>query len=49
MQRGVVKLWYVAMDEQIDDLLTKLLARVRFDYFRERLDVLQIEDTLRKK
>ena len=31
VQRGVVKLQYVAMDEQIVDLLTKPLARVKFD------------------
>ena len=31
------------MDEQIVDVLTKPLARVKFEYFREKLDVLQIE------
>ena len=43
VRRGVVKLQYVAMDEQIDDVLTKPLARVKFEYFREKLGVLQIE------
>ena len=43
VQRGVVKLQYVVMDEQIDDLLGKPLARVKFDYFQENLGVLQIE------
>ena len=33
------------MDEQIADVL----ARVKFEYFRERLGVLQIEYTLRNK
>ena len=42
MQRGAVKLQYVAMDEQIADVLTKLLAKVNFEYFRERLGVIQI-------
>ena len=43
VERGAVKLQYVAMDEQIADVLTKPLARVRFEYFRENLGVLQIE------
>ena len=34
VQRGEVKLQYVAMDEQIADVLTKPLARVQFEYFR---------------
>ena len=43
VQREVVKLQYVAMVEQIADVLTKPLARVNFEYFREKLGVLQIE------
>ena len=38
-----MKLQYVAMKEQIPDVLTKPLARVKFEYFREKLGVLQIE------
>ena len=38
-----MKLQYVAMNDQIDDVLTKPLARVKFEYFREKLGVLQIE------
>ena len=49
MQRGVVKLQYVAMDEQIVDVLTKPLARVKFEYFREKLGVLQIEVPSKEK
>ena len=41
VQRGAVKLQYVATDEQIADVLTKPLARVKFEYFREKLGVLQ--------
>ena len=37
VQRGAVKLQYVAMEEQIADVLTKPLARVNFEYFREDL------------
>ena len=43
MQRGAVKLQYVAMEEQIADVLMKTLARVKFEYFREKLGVLQIK------
>ena len=43
VQRGAVKLQYVAMDDKIADVLTKPLARVKFEYFREKLGVLQIE------
>ena len=40
VQRGAVKLHYVAMDEHIVDVLMKPLARVKFEYFREKLGVL---------
>ena len=40
VQRGVVKLQYVATDEHIADVLTNPLARVKFEYFREKLGVL---------
>ena len=48
VRRGAVKLQYVATDEQIADVLTKPLARVKFQYFRERLGVIQNE-TPRKR
>ena len=40
VQRGAVKLQYVATDEQITDVLTRPFARVNFEYFRENLGVL---------
>ena len=43
VQRGAVKLQYVAMEKQIDYVLTKPLARVKFEYFREKLGVLKIK------
>ena len=49
VQRGVVKLQYVATDEQIADVLTKPLARVKFEYFREKLGVLQIKIPPKRK
>jgi hypothetical protein len=39
MQKGVVKLQYVGTDEQVADVLTKPLSRVKFEYFRENLGV----------
>ena len=38
-----MKLQYVATEEHIVDVLMKPLARVKFEYFREKLGVLQIE------
>ena len=43
VQRGAVKLQCVVMDEQIADGLTKPLSIVKFEYFREKLGVLQIK------
>ena len=40
VQRGAVKLQYVATEEQIANVLMKPLDRVKFDYFREKLGVL---------
>ena len=38
-----MKLQYVTTEEQIADVLMKPLDRVKFEYFRENLGVLQIE------
>ena len=43
MQRGAMKLSYVATEEQIVDVLMKPFSRVKFEYFRDNLGVLQIE------
>ena len=43
VQRGAMKLQYVVTDDQIANVLTKPLAIVNFEYFREKLGVLQIE------
>ena len=43
VQRGAVKLQYVVTDDHIADVLMKPLARVKFEYFREKLGVLQIK------
>ena len=49
VQKGAMKLQYVVMDEQIDEVLTKLLARVKFEYFREKLGVIQIKVPSKRK
>ena len=38
-----MKLQYVVTDEHIADMMMKPLARVKFEYFMEKLSVLQIE------
>ena len=43
VQRGAVKLQYVATDEHIADVLTKPLTRVKSKYFIKKLGVIQIE------
>ena len=40
VQRGVVKLQYVATEEKIADVLMNPLAKVKFEYFREKLGFL---------
>ena len=49
VQKGAVKLQYVAMDEEIADVLTNPLARVKFEYCREKLGVLHIEVPSKEK
>ena len=44
-----MKLQYVAMEEQIVDVLMKPLARLKFGYFKEKLGVLQIEVSFKRK
>ena len=39
MEKGVVELHYIATDEQIADVLTKPLSRVKLEYFRDKLGV----------
>ena len=43
VQRGAVKIQYITTDKKIADMLTKPLARVKFEYFKEKVNVLQIE------
>ena len=43
VQKGALKLHYVVTEEHVADVLTKPLARVKFEYFREKIGVLQIK------
>ena len=40
VQREAVTLQYVSTDDQIANVLTKSMARVKFEYFTEKLGVL---------
>ena len=39
VEKGVVELHYIATDEQIADVLTKPLSKVKLEYFRDKLGV----------
>ena len=39
VQKGAVKIQYISTDDQIADVHTKPLPRMKFEYFRERLRV----------
>ena len=41
LQKGVVKLKYVSTKEQVAYVLTKPLARIKFEYFRDKLGVVR--------
>ena len=41
MQKGAIKLQYVSTDEQVADILTKPLSRVKFEHFRDKLGVVR--------
>jgi hypothetical protein len=41
VQRGLVVLRYISIDEQIMNILTKPLSRVKYEYFRDELGALQ--------
>ena len=41
VQKGAIKLKYVPTKEQVADILTNLMSRVKFEYFRDKLGVVQ--------
>ena len=48
MQRGDLKLQYVPTQERVANVLTKPLSRVKFEYFRDKMDAVQ-KDLPRKR
>jgi hypothetical protein len=41
VQRGALKLQYINTNEQVVDVLTKPLSCIKFDYFRDKLGIVQ--------
>jgi hypothetical protein len=41
VERGAIELQYISTDEQIANILTKPLSRVKYDYFRDKLGLMQ--------
>jgi hypothetical protein len=41
VQREAIKLQYVSTDEQVVDVLTKPLSRVKFEHFRDKLGIVR--------
>ena len=41
VQRGAIKLQYASTDEQVVDVLTKPLSRIKFEHFRDKLGIVQ--------
>ena len=41
VQKGDIKIQYVSTDEQVANVLTKPLSRIKFEYFRDKLGVVQ--------
>ena len=39
VQKGAIKLQYVSTDDQVANVLTKPISRVKFEYFRDSLGV----------
>jgi hypothetical protein len=43
VQKGEVRLQYVAIDEQVVDVMTKSLSRMKFEYFKDKLGVVHLQ------
>ena len=43
VQKGAIKLQYVSTNEQVADVLTKPLSRVKFEHFRDKNSVVHKE------
>jgi hypothetical protein len=40
---GAVRLHYVTIEEQVEDILTKPLSRMKFEHFRDKLGVVPLQ------
>ena len=43
VQKGAIKLHYRSTNEKVDDVLTKPLSQVKFEYFHEKIGVVRKE------
>jgi hypothetical protein len=43
VQKGAVRLQYVAIDEKVADVMTKPLLGMKFEYFRDKLNVVILQ------
>jgi hypothetical protein len=43
VQKGAVKLQYVSIDGQIVNVFTKPLSKIKFEYFKDKLGMVQKE------
>jgi hypothetical protein len=41
VHKGAVKLEYVPTDKQVEDVLTRPLSKVKIEYFKDKLGVVQ--------
>jgi hypothetical protein len=41
VQRGALKIQYISKNEQVVDVLTKPLSRVKFEHFRDKLGIVR--------
>lgn len=41
VQRGVMELWYISTYEKTTNILTNPLSKVKFEYFRDKFEVMQ--------
>jgi hypothetical protein len=41
VQRGALKFQYISTNEQVADMLTKPLSRIKFEYFRDKLGIVR--------
>ena len=41
VQKGAIKIQYVSTDEQVVDVFTKPVSRLKFEYFHDKLGVVR--------